>query len=121
MSSRRKAKGFVPLAQRPAPQTAAARQERSLREREALELARDAAQVQMDRLRREQRDQVQQDDPALPHFLPRDNQPDDGDWDDVDAVDPLGPAPGDDMQHDPILDDLEAQAKLLRRLKVIQN
>lgn len=121
MPSRRKAKGFVPLGQRPAPQTEAARQERALREREALELAREAAQIQMDRLRREQRDQLEADDPALPHFLPRDDQPDDGDWEYVDPPDRLDPRAGDNLRDDPILNDLEAQAKLLRRLKVIEN
>lgn len=122
MPSRRKAKGFVPLSQQRAPQTEAARLERALREAEAMELAREAARVQMDRLRREQREALPDGDPALPHFLPQDDPPDDGQWEDLD---PANRADGPDIEplrdNDPILTQLEEQAKLIRRLKHIEN
>lgn len=120
MPSRRKAKGFRPLAQQPAPQTEAGRLERALREREATEVAREAARIQMDRLRREQREAVEGDDPALPHFLPREDPPDEGNWED-DPADRIEPPPFQNLDDDRVHLDLEAEAKLLRRLKAIQN
>lgn len=122
MPTRRKAKGFRPLSQRGAAQTDNVRAERALREREALEVARAAAQFDMDRLRREQRQGQEGDDPALAHFLPAGHdEPDLGEWEE-DKAGHRPERPADDiLDPDPILAGMEGQAKLIRRLRKIEN
>lgn len=119
MPTRRRAKGFRPLGQRPAPATEAARDERALREREAIEVSRAAARFNLDRLRDKQRQAREGEDPALRHFLPRGAEPAQDEWEDDEHRPDPPPIQG--LEDDQFLGDLEVQAKLIRRLRKLEN
>lgn len=122
MPSNRKPKSFRPLNRLPKPQTAAAREERRLRELEAEETAQDALRFARDIQRRQAlEDQAAQRGEPL-HQPAGGNPPPDDDWLDL-------PPPNEheaeghndtDRPEDPIILSLHDQAKQMKRQKLLE-
>lgn len=119
MASHRKPSAFRPLSKLPKPQTAAAKEERRLRELEAEETAQDALRFAREIRRRQAlEDQAAELGDPLHHPVPGLQEPDDA-WEDLPP--PLDNA---DEGHanagepeDPVLLSLHEQAKQMKRKK----